>query len=122
MLAGCAGTKTVSTPPVPPVTTGPRVEITSYGRYTAAVRGQSSASGVSGGVTLRPSPPKLIEQTTTIPARVGEVWGFTMNFINLPEEGWRYRMEMHHPPIRQPDGKVLTESVQDVNVPPGARI
>jgi hypothetical protein len=62
----------------------------------------------------------FVEQTTSVPCRMGENWGFSFELDGLPlDRPVAYRSEMHHPPIRQPDGTVMAVSVTRLRIDPG---
>lgn len=102
---------------------GPKVPsavVTSYGRYRGRTLGSVDIQGTSGGIGLLSADHEHIETTRTIPCRLGETWGFTFELHDLPEAvAYHYRSEMRHPPIEQPDGIVLTNSVIRMLIEPG---
>lgn len=62
----------------------------------------------------------LAEQTDRIPCQVGETWGIRIRSSDVPTDwGYTVRREMYHPPIRQPDGSVMTKSLGEVRMRPG---
>ena len=94
--------------------------ITGYGRYTSDTVGSVEVDGASGGVALLSTGHRHIETTRIIPCRIGENWGFSFRFLNWPAERTVvYRSVMHHPPVRQPNGSVLTNTVIRISVKPG---
>src|SRR5262245_47556073 len=101
---------------------GPSAKIVEYGRYQGKVLGVKPSQDTSGSVIIESKELQHVETTKKIPARVGEFWGFRVEYDNLPRKGtYRLRSETHHPPIKQPDGKSLTKSVQQWNVRAGTR-
>jgi hypothetical protein len=78
----------------------PSATITEYGRYTSSAVKKHT----------------LAEQTTIIPARIGEVFGMCVMFGNLPKD-YRFcvSQEMSHPAFQEPNGSVRTHHV-DVRV------
>jgi hypothetical protein len=94
--------------------------ITGYGRYTNESAGSIDSVETSGGTILLSTGAHHIETTKTIPCRIGENWGFYFQLHNLPQDrAFAYRSEMLHPPIRQPDGSMLTKTVIRLSVAPG---
>ncbi len=88
------------------------VVITSYGRYKDKDVARISLPDASGDCAILSTDQQHIETTGRIPCRIGEKWGFTFELRNLPTNRTvKYRSEMHHPPILQPDGEVLHKSV-----------
>jgi hypothetical protein len=98
----------------------PKATIIEYGRYTITVTGAKPAKNTSGGVVLEKEKVyKHIETTKVIPRNIGETFGYRCKWENLPlAKGYELKTEMHHPPIKQPDGKVLTKSVSKEMVKP----
>ena len=98
----------------------PSARVVEYGRYRSDVVGERLADGTSGGVTLLAVDPVHVETTATIQARVGEEFAILLQFFDLPSsQPYVVREETHHPPIRQPGGRVLTNSVTTTTVRPG---
>jgi len=93
----------------------PSAVIRDYGRYKIDVIGEPKTSDASGivRVDINWRTVKHIETTKVIPCRIGERWGFRARLRNLPQDRpFKYRCEVHHPPIKQPDGRTLTKSVE----------
>ncbi|MFK5949156.1 MAG: DUF3859 domain-containing protein [Methylococcales bacterium] len=91
----------------------PTATIILYGRYSADVVSEKAAGvKISGGVLIQSKNIEHFETTKLIPSRLGEIWGFTVVFKSLPRNRpFIYRSEVHHPPIKQPSGAVLTRSI-----------
>jgi hypothetical protein len=91
----------------------PSAKIIEYGRYQVTVVSLTPAENVSGSVTVQSKDYKHIETTKSIPRKVGETWGYRVRWQNLPRKRpYEIKTETHHPPIKQPDGKILTKAVQ----------
>jgi hypothetical protein len=55
-----------------------------------------------------------LETTTNIRASVGELFGFKLELTSLPVScEYTLRSELHHPPVRQPDGNIVTRRVRE---------
>lgn len=92
----------------------PTARIVEYGRYKADWQSLAPAPNISGGVEVRTGKPRHIETTQVIPARVGEHFGFRVEFRHLPRNGKVVVKDvMSHPPIEQPSGKVVKEAVRE---------
>ncbi len=101
----------------------PIVTVSDYGRYrsTGPVR-VVPGRDAPGGVTVVGDKNLILqEQTDQIPCRVGEVWGMRVHSTVVPaDRPYTIRKEMHHPPLKLPDGSVRTKSVSETNAPAGA--
>jgi hypothetical protein len=103
----------------------PSATIADYGRYRdkgpiRVVPDQNASGGVSV-TSFRDY--SLVEQTDQIPCRVGETWGMRIHTSDLPaNRPYTVRKEMHHPPLKEPDGTVRMKSVREFKVPPGAAL
>jgi hypothetical protein len=95
--------------------------ITQYGRYKAVVLATNpTEQKVSGGVLVKSEKIEHLETTTIIPCKLDEKWGFTVKFAGLPtNRPFKYRSEVHHPPIKQPSGEILTKSVSEATLKAG---
>jgi hypothetical protein len=99
----------------------PIAKITEYGRYKGTVKSLEPADGTSGGVIVVDNNDGVhVETTLKIPCKVGEMFGYRLQFSNLPKNrDYILRDVVEHPPIRQPDGKILTISVVEFNCKAG---
>lgn len=91
----------------------PSAEIIEYGRYTSDITSLEPATGTSGGVVVSSRTNlRHVETVTRIPAQAGISFGVRYQFANLPaDRAFNLRDVTKHPPIKQPDGTVMTESV-----------
>lgn len=106
--------------PTPVTAQEPTAKIIEYGRYKATVTGLKPAEGVSGSVSVQSKEVAHVETTKKIPSKVGELFGFRIVFSDLPKNrDYTLRDEVHHPPIKQPGGEVLTKSVSEVKFKAG---
>jgi hypothetical protein len=100
----------------------PSAKIIEYGRYSGGtVTGaKKTKDKTSGGVLLDSDRKyKHIEKSKTIPMTVGESFGFRVQWANLPKgRAYEVKAEMLHPPIKQPNGEVLTKSEHKVIAKP----
>lgn len=96
----------------------PAAKVVEYGRYRVKVLGLPAAKDTSGNVRVVTSKDYTnIEKTKEIPCRVGESWGYRVVWLNLPRRSpYRFRTEMLHPPIKQPNGTVLTRAVHEITM------
>jgi hypothetical protein len=104
-------------------TDSPYLLLLRYGRFQRATSQRTQiipATQSSGGeLRIGRERSKFIEETKTIPCRVGEAWGFEFQLRNVPSDrAFEYRSEMHHPPIRQPDGSILRTSINTLIIKP----
>jgi len=98
----------------PVVAAEPSARIVEHGRYKGTVVSLTPADGVSGSVSVQSREITHLETTRKIPSKVGELFGFRVEFTGLPtDRPYKIRNEMHHPPIKQPDGETLTKSVTE---------
>jgi hypothetical protein len=100
----------------------PSATILEYGRY--GLKGQihtQTNRDAPGRVTFHSDEGLiLLEQTDQIPCRVGENWGIRIRRADVPtNRPYTILQEMHHPPMKQPDGSVRTKSVHETKVPQG---
>jgi hypothetical protein len=97
----------------------PTATVLEYGRYSSEIVGFRPAENTSGNLLVRATNQHLIEVTKTIPCKVGEAFGLIVQFDNLPV-GREFTIlnVMEHPPLKQPDGTVMTRSVQEKKNPP----
>jgi hypothetical protein len=99
----------------------PSARIVEYGRYKGTVVSLTPADGVSGSVSVQSKEITHLETTKKIPPKIGELFGFRVEFAGLPtERPYKIRNEVHHPPIKQPDGETLTKSVTETRLQAGA--
>jgi hypothetical protein len=92
----------------------PSAKIVEYGRYKADWESLVPAPNVSGGVEVLTGKPRHKETTKLIPARVGENFGFRVEFQSLPKNRKLLVNDvMSHPEILQPDGKIITQAVRE---------
>ena len=90
------------------------------GRYMATVIDLKPAEGVSGSVKVRSKNVAHLETTKRIAAKIDELFGFRVAFSDLPiNRDYIVRSEMHHPPIMQPSGEVISKSVSDMRLKAG---
>jgi hypothetical protein len=95
----------------------PTAKIVEYGRYRAEWESIAPAPNVSGGVEVRTGKPRHIETTKVIPARVGEYFGFRVEFQNVPKNlKLVVKDVMTHPEILQPSGKIVKEAVREATL------
>ncbi|HZL86997.1 MAG TPA: DUF3859 domain-containing protein [Pirellulaceae bacterium] len=95
----------------------PTAKIVEYGRYKADWESLAPAPNISGGVEVRTGKPRHKETTKVIPARVGENFGFRVEFQNLPKNRKLVVKDvMSHPEILQPDGKIIKEAVRETTL------
>ena len=115
VLAGCVSSPSRrATTRAVPKAPAPSAKIVNYGRYTSTVVDDTPAADLSGEISLHSNAPTVVETTTVIPAKVGEEFGICVLFCDLPKDrGCIVRKEMQHPPIPQPNGKMLTTSVEE---------
>jgi len=102
----------------------PSAEITEYGRYT--VEGTAltpTTNKTSGSVVVSHDKEVLAETTDKIPCRLGETFGIKVKFNDLPaDRPFAIKYVVKHPPINQPDGQILRESVvSDRKFEPGTK-
>ena len=98
----------------------PSARIVEYGLYSAQVTGFRPVEGTSGNVVVQSTNVVHVETTTRIPARVGAVFGFRYELSDLPVgRDIPTKSVMKHPPLRQPDGTVMTESVSTGTIKAG---
>ncbi|QJW96736.1 DUF3859 domain-containing protein [Frigoriglobus tundricola] len=101
----------------------PSVTVSDFGRYrsTGPVRVVPDRSAPSGVTVVGDHELILQAQTDQIPCRVGEIWGMRVHSRVVPaDRPYTIRKEMHHPPMKLPDGSVQTKNVRETNVPAGA--
>ena len=101
----------------------PSVTVSDYGRYrsTSPVRVVPDRNAPSGVTIVGDHNLILQEQTDQIPCRVGEIWGMRVHSTVVPvDRSYTIRKEMHHPPMKLPDGSVQTKSVSKINASAGA--
>lgn len=92
----------------------PKATIIEFGRYKATIVGLlETFRETPGAVDVVAKGHTHIEATKIIPCKVGETWGYRVKWENLPRSPYLVRTEVHHPPIRQPNGKVLTRAVNE---------
>ena len=93
----------------------PSAKVIEYGRYLTEIKALAPATGTSGGVLVSSSTKIIhVETTRRIPARAGSSYGFKYEISNLPaDRPFVLRSVTRHPPIKQPDGTVMTKSVTD---------
>lgn len=102
--------------------TKPSATIESYGRYSSQGQTRTETNRhASGGATIADDDGVvLLEQTDQILCKVGERWGIEIHSSNLPtNRSYMVRQETYHPPIKQPDGSVLTKSISEFKVREG---
>ena len=89
----------------------PSAKIVEYGRYSAEITGLRPVTGTSGSVLVQSTNVVHVETTTRVPAKVGAAVGMRYELFDLPV-GRDIAMKsiMRHPPIKQPDGTVITVS------------
>jgi hypothetical protein len=66
-----------------------RIDITEYGIYTTDTAATTAAPGTATGKIDQVSNIKLVQSTTTIPARQGIEFGFRYKIIHIPKPGMR---------------------------------
>jgi hypothetical protein len=96
----------------------PTAKIIQYGRYSTAPLGAvPTEQEVSGGVFIQGTVPMHFRTTRRIPCAIGEDFGFTVALSGL-EPGREYKISQVslHPPIKQPDGRVLKKSSSEQTV------
>lgn len=94
--------------------TEPSAQIIEYGRYSSEIISLTPAENTSGNVLLQTKNVKHVETTKKIPARVGESFGLRIQYSNLPtDRDYVIHDVTFHPPIKQPNGTVLTQSSED---------
>jgi hypothetical protein len=99
----------------------PSVALSDYGRYrdTGPIR-IASDQNASGGVVIGGNGLTLLKQTDQIPCRVGETWGIRIHSASVTTNRvYTVRKEVHHPPIKEPDGSVRTTSANEFKLQPG---
>jgi len=117
---GPADATRLRTKVMPEATTEPSAVVTRYGRFRERGGSLTPRTGTSGGVIGNGGRSMFVETTRTIPCTLGESWGFEFELRGLPtDRAVEYRSEMHHPPIRQPDGTTMRVSVVRITVKPG---
>ena len=107
--------------PAPMLAADPTAEVVEFGRYKCKIEALApTAEATSGAVLVESTDEVHLEATRKIPCNVGESFGFRLRFKNLPvNRAYVLREVTTHPPITQPDGKVLTESVVETTIHPG---
>ena len=99
----------------------PSAKIVEYGRYTSTVSAIEPPAGTAGGAGVRAKGRTLAKSTTKIPAKLGELFGICVLFSDLPKDrGCTVRKEMHHPPFQEPNGAIVTNSVDVMRFRAGA--
>ena len=89
----------------------PTARITEYGRFETSDSVLIEAKDTSGSVRRESKKFTHLSTTKKIPCKVGETFGIRLEFANLPKGvNYTIRSEMHHPPIKQPDGTILKKS------------
>jgi uncharacterized protein (TIGR03067 family) len=95
----------------------PSARIVEYGRYRTSDPIPKPAKDTSGSVTIETGSVRHLATTKKVPCKVGESFGFRLEFANLPKGvNYTVRSEMHHPPIKQPGGTVLKKSVSETTI------
>jgi uncharacterized protein (TIGR03067 family) len=95
----------------------PSARIVQYGRYRTSDPILKPATDTSGSVTIETRSARHLATTKNVPCKVGESFGIRLEFANLPKGvNCTVRSEMHHPPIKQPDGTVLKKSVSETTI------
>jgi|GEM_PF-854727 len=95
----------------------PSARIVQYGRYRTSDPILKPAEDTSGSVTIETRSARHLATTKKVPCKVGESFGIRLEFANLPTGvNYTVRSEMHHPPIKQPDGTVLKKSVLETTI------
>jgi uncharacterized protein (TIGR03067 family) len=95
----------------------PSARIVQYGRYRTAGPILKPAKDIAGSVAIEANSVRHLATTKKVPCKVGELFGIRLEFANLPEGvNYTVRSEMHHPPIKQPDGTVLKKSVSETTI------
>ncbi|AWM40582.1 hypothetical protein GobsT_08980 [Gemmata obscuriglobus] len=99
--------------------TAPTVTISDYGRYRVAGPDRATPGGAANAGEREYV---LLEQTDQVPCRVGETWGVRIRGSVAPQDDRSHlvREEIHHPPIKHPDGSVRTTDAREFRTPPGA--
>jgi hypothetical protein len=102
----------------------PSARINEYGRFKTSDSVLVEAKDTSGSVQRVSKKIDHLSTTKEVPCKVGESFGIRLEFANLPKGvNYTIRSEMHHPPIKQPDGHVLKKSVRERTIkagePPG---
>jgi hypothetical protein len=93
------------------------VNIESYGRYKADIEKIVNNDNASGGVKVISSNIVNIETTKNIPCRIGERFGFTAKYLNLPaDRKVTIKKIVTHPPIKQSNGTILEKSFSEIIV------
>jgi hypothetical protein len=99
----------------------PTAEVVEFGRYKCRIMAVTSATeATSGSVVVESTDEVHLEATRKIPCRVGESFGYRVRFKNLPRNrAYVLREVTDHPPITQPNGVVISQSVTETTVDPG---
>lgn len=96
-------------------------KVVEYGRYSTEVKELLPDENSSGGVEVVANGAKHIETTSVIPNRLGECFGFRLRLLVVPVNRARtLKVVVQHPPIRQPNGKVLKTEVSESEIPAGS--
>ena len=98
-------------------------KIIDYGRYRQRLASVSpTEQETSGAATVQADAVTHIETTKRIPCKIGEVFGFRVEYANLPKgRDYELRTEVFHPAIKQPNGEVLSRSVVKTTLKAGTR-
>ncbi|HEY1191563.1 MAG TPA: DUF3859 domain-containing protein, partial [Gemmata sp.] len=95
----------------------PTITISDYGRYRVTGPDRAAPGGATNAGEREYV---LLEQTEQVPCRVGETWGIRIRgSVALKDPSYVIREEIHHPPIKYPDGSVRTTDTREFRAQPG---
>lgn len=99
----------------------PEIQIMDHGVFKPPSSMQGTQNPLASGQTdVRAKPTPIQTTTKTIPCKLGTYWGAKIAYLNVPQQDYVLRIEIHHPEIKQPDGTTMTLSVIETPIPGGS--
>jgi len=99
----------------------PAVEIIDFGLYAATPTRRVPDPNVPGGEQGRATGIRLLEQTETVPGKIGQFFGFRFRVNDPALNGKDLRLAIRHPPMTDPSGRTATEGARRLVVRTGER-